>query len=317
MAEKKQIKQKATSEELSSGVVLFAFGKTAYYWATFNLAFSIKYHNPNINIAIFTDDPDSLRGAVYNCDYFDSISQIDINDLSTDKRFDPAKLKLSLYKYLPFDYNLYLDVDAIALKDLQPMINELIGANKYYVTHTVGYHTIKQGRDIPTMQWAWADDIWKQYNLSDKAILPAINSSMQFIVKSKEAELLYKTAFELFQNPIPVNKLRMRWGNGQPDELYMNIALAVTKHDPGFKNDGRVGKSESGFIHFAMRRSLTYEEVIENFYLQSYYGGVRFTPLFYTEWIDRILRRDLSKVGITHEFFIEKITKYKHADNKK
>ena len=108
----------------------------------------------------------------------------------------------------------------------------------------------------------------------------------------------------------------MRWGNGQPDELYMNIALAKVAHDPAFKNDGKVGKSESGFIHFAMRRSLTYEEVINNYYLQSYYGGVRFTSLFYTEWIDRILKKTMSEKGLTHEFFIQNITRYKHADNK-
>ena len=317
MAEKKQIKQKAIPEELSSGVVLFAFGKPAYYWATFNLAFSIKYHNANVKVAVFTDDIDKFRGSVYNMDYFDSINQIDINDLSTNGKFDPARLKLSLYKYLPFDYNLYLDVDAIALKDMQPMIDELISADKFYVTHTVGYHTIKQGRNIPTMQWAWADDIWKQYNLSDKAILPAINSSMQFIFKGDQAKKLYETAYQLFQNPIPLEKLRMKWGNGQPDELYMNIALAKLEHDPAFKNDGVVGKSESGFIHFAMRRSLTYEEVIENYYLQSYYGGVRFTPLFYTEWIDRILKKTMNEKGLTHEFFIERITQHKHADNKK
>ena len=63
-------------------------------------------------------------------------------------------MKVNLYKYLPYDCNLYLDVDAIALKDIQPMIDELSQSGKDYISHCVGYHTIDKGRDFKEMQWA-------------------------------------------------------------------------------------------------------------------------------------------------------------------
>jgi len=233
MAKKKTEQQGITPS--TEGVVLFAFGKPQYYHAAYNLAFSIKHFNKTVNIVAYFDNPEK---ATAHCtellDVIDEIKPLNTEHLYTDGKFDPGKLKVNIYEYLPFDYNLYLDVDAVALKDIQPLIDELKAAKKNYISHTVGYHNIKQGRNIPSMQWAWADVLWEHFLLKETATLPAINSSLQFIVKSEEAQTLYfvvKNEYEL--NPMPVNKLRMKWGGGQPDELYMNVALAKCGIDPG------------------------------------------------------------------------------------
>lgn len=302
----------------SAGVVLFAFGKRGYYWAAYNLAFSIKSFNPSIPITLFVDN---YVTATSSCDlhrFIDEIKEVDNNDLFTDGKFDPGKLKVSLYDYLPYKHNLYLDVDAIAVKDITPLLDELVATGRPYVSHCVGYHTIAQGRAIPSMQWAWADDIWERYKLDADAVLPAINSSLQFITMGKEAAKLYDIAKTLYTtNQIPTEKLRMKWGGGQPDELYMNIALCLAGIDPGYKNEGRIKGSESGFIHFAMQRGMTFQEVTDNFYLQSYYGGAGFTPRFYTEWLDRLLKINMRKINLHHEFTIVRITEQKHADAKR
>ena len=317
MAKKKTELQGITPS--SEGVVLFAFGKPQYYHAAYNLAFSIKHFNKDIKIAAFFDYPDK---ATAHCtellDVLDIISPIKTEQLFTDGKFDPGKLKVNIYQYLPFDYNLYLDVDAVALKDIQPLIDELKAGNKNYISHTVGYHNIKQGRDIPSMQWAWADVLWEHFKLKDTATLPAINSSLQFIVKSEEAQTLYyvaKTDYE--QNPLPVNKLRMKWGGGQPDELYMNVALAKCEIDPAIVEVGSNGSAENGHIHFAMQRGLSYQAVTEQYYLQSYYGGRGFTARFYTEWLDRLLFKMHQQYGKAHQYKIDRIIQNKHADAKR
>lgn len=301
------------------GVVLFAFGKPHYYGAAYNLAFSIKRFNSGLKIALFVDDMSKVHGYANGlADYVDSINQINLNHLVTGGKLDPGKLKVNLYDYLPFDHNIYLDVDAVALKDLEPMINELINAGKDYISHTVGYHTINQGRAIPSMQWAWADDIWQHFELSDTAVLPAINSSIQYIRKGKIAERLYASAKYFYEHePLPVNKLRMKWGGGQPDELYMNVALAKLGLDPAIIPVGQTDGSENGYIHFAMQRRLTFEQIKERFYLQSYYGGQGFTPLFYIEWLDRLLKTWFAEIGKQHIHFINRITSNKYAGNKK
>ena len=302
----------------SEGVVLFAFGKAGYYQAAYNLAYSIKYHSPLVKIALFVDDFKKCNSATYDIDkYVDSISEIEHSDLYVDGKFDPAMLKVSLYKYLPFKNNLYLDVDAVCLKDIQPLIDDLISTKRHYISHCVGYHTIDLGRDILSMQWAWADDIWEHFKLENDAILPAINSSLQFIKKCKESKDLFGVVRILYTtNQLPTKRLRMKWGGGQPDELYMNVALAMTKYDPSYKNDGIVGggKSETGFIHFANKRGLTFEEVVDNFYFQSYFGGRNFTSRFYTEWLERLLKVMMKSENKTHQFQIDRIIGQKYVN---
>jgi hypothetical protein len=302
----------------TEGVVLFAFGKVGYYQAAYNLAYSIKYYSPNVKIALFVDDIGKCNGSTGDINkYVDSINQIEHSDLYVDGKFDPAMLKVSLYKYLPFKNNLYLDVDAICLKDIQPLIDDLVSTKRHYISHCVGYHTIDLGRDIPSMQWAWADDIWEHFKLENDSILPAINSSLQFIKMGKESNKLFDILRNLYTtNQLPTNRLRMKWGNGQPDELYMNVALAMTSYDPSYKNDGIVGggTSETGFIHFASVRGLSFQEVTENYYFQSYYGGRNFTSRFYTEWLDRLMKVMMRTQNKIHQFHIDRIIGQKYVN---
>lgn len=311
----------ATTQSItpSTGVVLLAFGKPQYYWAAYNLAFSIRKYNPNVNITVLFDDP--AKG-ISNCpeimNYINHIGIIDETHLYTNKKLDPGKIKMHLYNYLPYDHNLYLDVDAVALKDIQPMIDELTQSGKDYISHCVGYHTIDKGRDFKEMQWAWADKMWEHFNLLSSYVMPAINSSMQWIVKGSMTSAIYKTALDLYlNNPIPVKDLRMKWGGGQPDELYMNVSLAIHNIDPAMKQYEKIKGSEGGMIHFAMTRSLTFEEITSNYYLQSYYGGAGFTPRFYTDWLDRMLSAEHKAIGKRHIYLINRIVQNKYADAKR
>ena len=303
----------------STGVVLLAFGKLQYYWAAYNLAFSINKHNPNVNITVLFDDPGKALSQCHDLmKYVNHIGHIALDDIYTNKKLDPGKVKVNLYKYLPYDCNLYLDVDAIALKDIQPMIDELAQSGKDYISHCVGYHTIDKGRDFKEMQWAWADKMWTHFNLLPSYVMPAINSSMQWIVKGSQTEAIYRTAKDLyFNNPIAIKDLRMKWGGGQPDELYMNVALAIHGIDPALKDYTKNSGSEGGMIHFAMQRGLTYQDIINNYYLQSYYGGAGFTPRFYIDWLDRMLNADFKAIGSRHIYLISRITENKYADGKR
>ena len=303
----------------STGVVLLAFGKIQYYWAAFNLAFSIKKHNANMSITVLFDD---VLKAVSQCpeivNYVEHFADINPADIYTNKKLDPGKVKVNLYKYLPYDCNLYLDVDAVALKDIQPMIDELAQSGKDYISHCVGYHTIDKGRDFKEMQWAYADKMWAHFNLLESYVMPAINSSMQWIVKGSQTEAIYRTAKDLYyNNPMEVKDLRQKWGGGQPDELYMNVALAILGIDPALKHYDKVKGSEGGMIHFSMQRGLNFQEITENYYLQSYYGGAGFTPRFYIDWLDRMLTADFKSIGKRHIYQLHRIAQNKYADGKR
>jgi hypothetical protein len=314
-----ELTQTTQSITPSTGVVLLAFGKPQYYWATYNLVFSIRKHNPNVRITVlFEDTGKALSHCPEIVDYVEQVGSIDAEDIYTNKKLDPGKVKINLYKYLPYDCNLYLDVDAIALKDIQPMIDELAQSGKQYISHCVGYHTIDKGRDFKEMQWAWADKMWAHFNLLESYVMPAINSSMQWIVKGSQTEAIYRTAKDLyFNNPIPIKELRMKWGGGQPDELYMNVSLAIHGIDPALKTYTRNDGSEGGMIHFSMQRGLSFEKIVQNYYLQSYYGGAGFTPRFYIDWLDRMLNADFKAIGKRHIYLISRIAENKYADGKR
>jgi len=293
----------------STGVVLVAFGKPQYYWAAYNLAYSIKRFNKDLSIALVSDSKDR---ALYYC--HDLTNQIDVyvdlpeQHIYTNKKLDPGKAKVLLFDYLPFHYNLYLDVDAVCLKDLQPLIDQLIANDAKYATRVVGEHTIDQGRDFKAMQWAWADQLWQHFGLAKSDKIYAINSSIQFIEKCPEAEAIYRTAADLYlNNPMPINKLRMKWGGGQPDELYFNVSFGKNKFKP----------YEIDAVCFQMNREFSYAQIEERFYLMSYYGGKGFTPSFYIDWLDRKLKAWMAEDGIQHKYFIHRITDHKHADPKR
>jgi hypothetical protein len=293
----------------STGVVLVAFGKPQYYWAAYNLAYSIKRFNKDLQIALISDSKDR---ALYYC--HDLTNQIDVyvdlpeQHIYTNKKLDPGKAKVLLFDYLPFHYNLYLDVDAVCLKDLQPLIDQLIANDAKYATRVVGEHTIDQGRDFKAMQWAWADQLWQHFGLAKSDKIYAINSSIQFIEKCSEAEAIYRTAADLYlNNPMPVSKLRMKWGGGQPDELYFNVSFGKNNFKP----------YEIDAVCFQMSREFSYAQIEERFYLMSYYGGKGFTPSFYIDWLDRKLKAWMAEDGIQHKYFIHRITDHKHADPKR
>ena len=301
--------KKESQGTTSQGVVLVAFGKPQYYWAAYNLAYSIKRFNPTLQIALISD---SKERAVYHCygltSVIDEYVELPEQHIYTNKKLDPGKAKVLLYDYLPYHYNLYLDVDAVCLKDLQPLIEQLIANDAKYATHVIAEHSIDKGRDFIQMQWAWADSLWEHFGLTKEDKIYAINSSIQFIEKCDEAEAIFRTAADLYlNNPMPLGKLRMKWGGGQPDELYFNVSFGKNKFKP----------YEIDVVCFQMNREYTFTQIEERFYLMSYFGGKGFTPSFYIEWLDRKLKAWMQEDGIQHKYFIHRITDHKHADPKR
>lgn len=281
---------------MTKGVFLCTWGKRGYGFAAYNLAFSIKYHSPDIHITLLCDEssieyllPDWLK-------VFDEIIPLP-QDL---RGKEPGVIKTSLYEFFPYDYTLFLDVDSVALKDINPLFDYLINKDGYYYTQILGTHTIDKGRDFPKMLWAWADDVWEHYQLPKDAVLPATNSSLQFIKLGEDAKALFKQIKANFDNPIPLHKLRMQWENSQPDELYLNIALA----QKGIDADGG---DNVFFGHKGRTESLT--DVENNYYFLSIWGSRLHNRPQYTEYYDDSLMTWHRKQG--KDFFTKYHTIYK------
>lgn len=293
---------------IERGIVLCAFGKRGYVWAAHNLAFSIKYFNPDMNITLLHDGTFESELLDWQKTVFDKTIFIPDNVMYKYGKLDPANIKISIYDFLPYKYNLFIDVDAKALQDLNVIFDELIADGKHYYAHVIGEHNIKQGREIPSMYWAFADDIWRHYNLPDDAILPSTNSSFQFIEKCEQSEKLFAQIRANYDNPIPLAMLRHRWGNSQPDELYLNIALAQLNIMP------RTPRSYLWMANEGLQNTLTW--IQEQYPLLCLFGSSTMIRTMYSDWYDRMLINEMRSQGKQHYLKWHKIVRDKHANTK-
>ena len=254
------------------GVLLLAVGNPFYgIWAQ-QLAQSIKYHNPGVKIQLITDA--KVKAAIERPKFFDTIEIIKDehyllsrgDGLRRQKRISPPLAKVNLDKYLRFEETIYLDVDAIAIKDIEPLFD--ICKGKYYATQVVGQTGYIKGV-YPEMLWAKIDHIFEKYELPKDAILPAINSSFVYLKKGDELTRLYKAIRAAFAKG-EMSDLNLTWGATKdlPDELYTNIALAKCETD---------AKIDIEPMCFSRHRVGDVKEVAKKHYLIGYYGDAKFT----------------------------------------
>lgn len=297
---------------MTKGIVLLAFGKRGYGFAAYNLAVSIRAFNNTIPITVYCDDIAFSHIEPEKMIIFDRIEKIGNDRLYNEGKFDPGYVKVNLYDLYPYDLNLYLDVDALCLRDIAPLFEIMEKKPDFFYTHIIDTHTIDKGRDFKSMQWAWADDIWGHFKLKPDDVFYATNSSYQIVRKGKQARKFYDQIKKNYANPIPIDKLRMKWGGGQPDELYMNAALCQLKISAQMDTD---------VMFFGGDLKHTFTEIENKFYFLSMYGAgfsnVSTTRLKYREWYDRRLHKHFLDRREGHIYKSQYIMAEKHANKRK
>ena len=167
---------------MTQGIFLMAFGHRAYAFCAANLSKSIKYFSDvSITYCVEPGLKKHLRKEDY--DYFDKVIE-----LKTPQ--DACLAKVSIYDYLQYDQNLYLDVDAVCLQDVKPLLKDLADTKKFYCTDVRGVG----GKDDNIHYSIWAEnaDVWEAFKLDDFATLPGIQSSFCFIRKNQKSKRFFE-----------------------------------------------------------------------------------------------------------------------------
>ena len=251
------------------GVILLCVADNdhKYYgdWAH-NMALSIKAHSPNLPIQVITDGT-ALERLPSEFNPYDIVTIIDYDDWHNDSKVSIAKAKLNIYKYSEFDEWIYLDVDGLVVKDLTPLF-EL----KDYFNIQVNGITTKDKDNEDANLWVKNNIIWDHYKLPDDAILPGTNSSFHLCKKGKESEKLFNEAIKAFKKPIPISQHRYKWGHSgqQPDELYMNVALAKVGLVPDFKPVLYIRRRDMP------GKNLGLEDIQKDYYILCCFGGLEY-----------------------------------------
>lgn len=206
-----------------------------------NIAVSIKQHTPNIHITLFIEPDLKLQDSTV----FDNIVYLDRSLIYTEGvGIDPVKCKVNMYDLLPYEHNLYLDVDGLVLQNLNPLFDKLIEGKDVFVTDIIAKG--KKHESIEYSIWAGNEVIWPYFDLKEDAILPSTQTSWMYIRKDEKAKQIFETAKKYID--FPKNRLRKKWGGTIPDELIFSGVLAklemIPKYNPrpiffGSKNDER------------------------------------------------------------------------------
>lgn len=270
---------------MTRGIMLMAWGKRGYGFMAYNLAVSIKHHSPGIPIHLIATE--RVLKEVTDRVVFDSI------EFLSDDPSDPGRYKAGIYDLMPFDATLFLDVDGICLQPVEPLFDRLIDSGAYYATFINEVYDINSPNILPQMWWAYRQDIWEHCGFDHSTKFPATQSSIQFIRRSDKTAELYRHFQEAFDNPIPLERLRNKWGGGQPDELYLNIALAR------MGEWHHIGESSMYFGNTAAKRP---HEIAQVYNFLSLFGNrSNIKPMFW-DYYDRALMKMMAERGQRHNF---------------
>ncbi len=250
------------------GIVLIAVGGEGYLRWAVNMAASIKYHSPLLTIQLLTSK-DNYKGAFDNSRFFDVVTLVNESDYRDSQgRLFPAKLKTSFIHYVDFAEFIYLDVDGCILKDITPLFDR----GFTFASDVQGVYDRSQPEPFNHLKWAKPSVIWEHFKLEENAKLPAINSSFLYIKKDQCIELFDLAHDLLMNNPLPYEKHWYVWGRqrdtkvSQPDELYINVAMAKL---------GIIPQHEVA-IYFRMINNtceyLDYRQVSEHYYGLGLFG---------------------------------------------
>ncbi|MES2592407.1 MAG: hypothetical protein V4608_11010 [Bacteroidota bacterium] len=271
------------------GIIILALHKQTYATAAFNLALSIKKHNPDLNITLLSDN---IHQKVYRTEHyavFDWIKEISKDDYTNNGQFCPAKAKLSVYKYSSYKQSLYLDADSICCQNLDSLFEQLKGF-AFKSNNVEGYTQ-------------WVDtEIFKSFFGVEPGL--TINSSWMYFENSK----VFKQAEKYYNKGFDFKNLKQRWGKSLPDELFLNASIQKLQVDP---------KTAIPVMFFDDKKSRkAISEIESEYYLMTFYGNANSTSLSYREWYDKHLFKLCKEKGIEHRFKMSEIIAHKHVNSK-
>lgn len=258
-------------------VLLVAFGRKGYAYAAYNFAKSIKKHyNVHIHLA-----HDECVEHLSDRSPFDSFTKIS-DELKYHKgKYSPGKVKLYLDELAPSEYVkvLYVDVDTICLKSIEPLLKELDGEQFATKVYGIGGKNDK----IEYSPWTSNAIIWDRMKLNEHSKLCGVNTSFIYFERSEKINLFFTELKKNFDK-YTVNDLLITWSGTMPDELIYASTLARMNIIP-YSNDS---------TYFGNKLTITsLDELIDKHYFLSIYGpaGARaLTRTRYMEFYDGLVR---------------------------
>ncbi|MFG3041759.1 hypothetical protein ACGFYZ_33135 [Streptomyces sp. NPDC048330] len=185
------------------GILVLAYGHKRYHRQAHTLALSLQRHSPGVHRTLATDDVGCRAAMMYD-------KVIEIGPAQSDD----CRFKLSLDRYAPYPHTLYLDVDAIAVRPVEPLF-DLFDESDIGVV----------GRDItPHQESMWYGDVASMCRQAGTTWLPKCNSGLMLIRPTDLTRGVFDRARQLADayNDLGLHPFR----GGIADEPLLAMALA-------------------------------------------------------------------------------------------
>lgn len=293
---------------MTQGIVIPAFGREGYIFAAYNLLKSIKHYNNAVKVHLLCDHACARSLPLLEQAEFDGITKIDW-DFKTGGHIDPCKVKLYLYRTLPFDENLVLDADNVCLKDIGPLLDHYSKQDgDFYVQN------VHSGKMADPIDYMWADhsDIWGFFGLDPESIFTSVRSASMWVRKGDKAKNLFDQFIYWYEKGFPMDKLKWIWGKTLPDELIIGGVLALN----GLNADAGVR------VDFLGNKLIedSFEQIQDKYYLLSLFGAgsnaktARLTCDHYKDWAERMMASIMYASLKDHRYKMQFIFRDKHAN---
>lgn len=277
-------------------IVLAAFGKVGYGYAAHNLALSLRHHGCNYPIHLYAQR-ETVEGV--NLSLFDNVTYLEEKEYTFRGRFAPGYGKINVIAKLPFEENLFIDVDSLCLQNIDSLVERL--REKDFSTIYMGEGYYKQ--DISYDPWANHEYAWQFFDLDFQQKWTTTQTSLVWIKRNEKTKEIVRSLQYYYEKGYHASGLKEAWARSYvPDELIFSGVIA--------KNDLDI---KIGFepVFFAVKNNpdivLQRGEVEKKYYFLSMLGGAGNKSLTLPKWQEwySALGRNISK---THgvDFFDHK-----------
>lgn len=279
-----------------TGIVLTAFGKRGYGLAAHNLALSLRNNGCKFPITLYAQR-ETITGI--NLALFDSIQYLEEREYTFRNKFAPGYGKINAIAKLPYDENLFIDVDSLCLREIDTLVDKLREKDFSTIWMGEGY----KGQNISYDPWAEHNYAWTFFDLPENAKWTTTQTSLVWIRKTEETQRIVRELQYYYEKGYHTIGLKEAWARKYiPDELIFSGVIARKNlniqlpFDPVFFpviNNPHVGQS--------------FEWVTQHHYFLSMLGGDGRNAIAmprFQEWYSQLGRNIEQKEGI--EFFNHK-----------
>lgn len=278
---------------MSFGVCIVALGYPIYGNYAFNLALSLKVHDPSIKIAILHDSEALSNLNDNERKFFDHFIEIPESVYVVGGNKEYMRAKLFVNDFTPFEHTIYLDSDTIWLdKKISWLFGELY--SKEFIIGFNAFYDVQKKKSTKSGYTYWCRDeieCVKYHKLEE--VMPQTVSGFFYFKKGEYSNKIFELARSIFSDKkAPYNK----FAGGMPDEYAFNIALGLLNYR----------QEEFNPIYFdKLHGAIEGEEIYKTFWGVAI-GGNR-VSVRVQEIYNRLVKRYSVMAGIEmRHFFIEK-----------